>query len=172
MLLHLTRSRPLSLMLRRTYRLSARLDVLPEEHDAIRSHGLDRFEVFADPYRDHVLARADAARERVKALPWFSAEPEKDALTSVWQNSRELTLLVRARLCFRITIGDLITGVSITNYSLNDISKIERILHNSVDLIARTVTTALQYQHEHEDLLTPGKPKDETTPPDKWPSSW
>lgn len=171
MMLHIARSRPFAFFFS-TYRIDARLEVSPEEHQAIRAHRLDKFEIFHDPYRDHLAAQAEAARGRVKALPWFSKTPEADALLTVRETGRELAFLIRARFAFRITVGNLIAGVSITNRGLNDIAKIEHVLHESVDAIAGTVAAALAYEHGDQDVLAPSRPEDDVTPPNKWPASW
>lgn len=173
MMLHMVRSRPHTLLLLRTYRLDARLEVAPDERAVIRAHKLHKFEIFADPYRDHLLARADAARDHQKALPWFITRDE-DRAALYRELGRELAALVGARLCFRITIGNLISGISITNRRLTDIAKVEHVLHKSVDAIAATVAAALRYQDHYEDIHAPGdeedQPRDAT--PGEWSSSW
>lgn len=170
MLLHIVRSSPRRWLLLRSYRIDARLELSPQELQVIRSHRLHRFEVFVDPYRDHLRARADAAYSRQKALPLFLLDGHQ--LRSLWlETVRELSLLIRARFAFRITIADLIAGVSITNPSLNAILDIEHVLQASVDAIAGTVSAALDYQDGHESITAPEDP-DTGTPPDQWTKSW
>lgn len=170
MLLHIARSTSRSIFLSRTYRLSARLETSPDELAAVRHHRLDRYEIFADPYRDDLIARAEAAKKRGDAVGWLVDTPQ--AVGTIWlELAREMTLLVRARMTFRITLGDLVSGVVVTNPSLNAIRSIEQVLIDSVDAIASTVADALAFQHQQEDVLAPGHP-DPTTPPSDWTSSW
>ena len=173
MMLHITRSRPYILFPFRTYRLDAKLDVTPQEYAVIRAHKLHKFEIFSDPYRDHIYARADAARQRAKALPFLTATPEQH-ISVACETWREVALLFRARFCFRITIGNLISGISITNRRLIEISKVEHVLHESVDDIAATVAAALRYQDRYEDVHAPGQNENEApaVSPNEWPSSW
>ena len=169
MLLHIARSRPRPFLLR-TYQIAARIEASPAELAAIHAHRLDRFEIFADPHRDYLLSRAQAARERQKALGWFVHTPED--LGTLWlETGRELTLLARARFSFRITIGHLVAGVVITNRSLNAIRRIEHVLADSVDAVAAIVAAALDFQHAHEDVLAPGTATTATAPND-WTSQW
>ena len=169
MYLHIARSRSRPFLFLH-YRLHARLEATATERAAIREHRLDRFEIFADPYRDYLLARADKARERQKAMPWIMDSPQQ--LGGLWlEIGREMTLLVRARWSFRITLGDLLRGVSISNPSLNAIRETERVLAESVDAIAATVRAALDYEHAGELVLAPAA-DDLGTPPDQWGSTW
>ena len=169
MLLHISRSRPRPFLFR-TYCLAARLEVSAEELSAIRAHRLDRFEIFADPFRDHLLARADKARERQRAMPWIMDTPQQ--VGALWlEIGREMTLLVRARWSFRITIGDLIAGVSISNRSLNAIRETERVLvalrrRHRRHRCGRARLPAGRRARAHAGRGRPG------TPPDEWGSTW
>ena len=55
------------------------------------------------------------------------------------ERSREHDIARRCETQQHITIGNLISGFSITNRRLNDIAKVEHVLHKSVDAIAATV---------------------------------
>ena len=176
MMLHITRSRPYILFPFRTYRLDAKLDVTPQEYAIIRAHKLHSFEIFHDPHRDHLIAQAEAARARVRAMPsvWFSKTPERDTLVAIRESWRENGYWIRSMLAFRITIGNLISGISITNRRLTEISKVENVLHQSVDDIEATVAAALRFQDGYEDVHAPGRDDDENRAvrPNEWPSSW
>ena len=174
MMLHIARSRPHTLLLLRNYRIDVRLDVSPEEHQVIRAHNLHKIEIFYDPHRDDLIAQAEAARARYQALPWFSGTHGHDTLTTVRESWRENAANIRALLAFRLTVGNLISGVSITNRRLSEISKVEHVLQACVDDIKATVDAALHYQDGYEDIHAPddddGKPRH--TNPSEWPSSW
>ena len=174
MMLHINRSRAHTILLFRTYRLEAKLDVTPQEYAVICANNLHRFEIFHDPHRDHLIAEAEAARARVKALPWFSKTPERDALISVRESCRESACWVRVIFAFRITIGNLISGISITNRRLTEIAKVEHVLHGCIDDIKATVDAALRYQDGYEDVRAPGNEEKESpdVTPSDWPASW
>ena len=158
----------------RRYNLSARLEVSPAERAAIYSHGLHKFEVFADDaYRDDLRRRADAARQRSPSM-FSMGEPSEIAIANgkiVLETMRELALLVRASRVFKITVGDLVNGVSVAHRSINDITDIERVLAKSVGVIAGTVASAVAFQDQAETVIDL-ETEDTGTDPATWGSAW
>ena len=163
MLLHLSRSR--SPWLRR-YRLSVKLEASPQELRAISDHRLDAHEIFADPFRDRLVERADAARARAAALGWWIDTDAKLAKLYL-ETARSLVLGIRARLAFRLTVGNLVRGVVVENGDLAAIVVIERALIACVDTLDAAVNAALSFEHQSEDVLAPGT-EDDTVPPSRW----
>jgi len=170
MLLHISRTRSRALF-RPRYRLSARLDLSPEERQAIYGHRIDRYEIFYDPKRDELVQRAHQADQRARALPWFSLSGERMLLNAGkdWlETIRYIGFMIRARAAFRLTVGDLVRGVTITNAKLAAIRQIETAITETVDHLNAAVEAGLAFDHQREDVLAPGE-DDQRIPPPAWP---
>ena len=165
MLLHLSRTRSWGL-----YRLTARLDLSPEERQAIYANGIHRYEIFHDPKRDELLDRAEAADKRLRALPWFPPNNQLAATVGKeWlESTRSLVLVIRALACFRLTVKHLVNGVTISNFDLAAIRQVEAAITDTVDHLQAAVAAAIAFEQKHEDVLAPGE-DDDRTPPPAWP---
>jgi hypothetical protein len=153
------------------YHLTARLDLSPEERQAIYAHGIHRYEIFYDPKRDELLLRAHQADQRARSLPWFPTTSEQ-MLANVgkeWlETIRYISLTTRALATFRVTVGDLVRGVTITNAKLAAIRQIEVAITEAVDHLNAAVEAGFAFDHQREDILAPGE-DDERVPPPAWP---
>ena len=177
MYLHCTGSTTRSLFGGRRYRATFKIIATDAEYRAIHEHGLGRLEITHDPVRDDFYKRAEAAHERHKALPiCYLPETPLQAAAIAGQHwlelSRQLALLARASLSFRVTVNDLVAGTSIMHRNINAIVEIKAILSKSVHAINSTVAAALEFQHGFENVLSTEAADDGTTPPNDWPAAW
>jgi hypothetical protein len=110
--------------------------------------------------------------ERIgRSRSWWVETPEELAKRAlgVWvETGRHLTLTTRALLAFRITVGDLVRGVSIENRNLMAMMEIERVLVTAIDALDTTVAAALGFERTSEDVLAPGEDDNGITPA-RWP---
>lgn len=134
-------------------------------------HELHRIEIFHDPIRDELDAKATSNHEKAKARGLF-VTTARDASAVCVSEFRALVSAISALLAFNITAADLLRGVTITNKSLRAISDIEQVLVDCIDQIDRALRTARSYSGETEDIFAPGTKDDATLPPNLWPSIW
>jgi hypothetical protein len=127
-------------------------------------------EIFYDPLRDALDAKAAAAHDKAKARGLFVSRA-RDAIPITVSEVSALSSAIRALCAFRITVGDLLSGVTITHRSLRNITEVERVLTECVDHIDRFLQSAGSYSADTEDIFAPG-PDDDTTPPADWPRMW
>jgi|SRR6185503_14853886 hypothetical protein len=167
---HLARSETRSFWGFARYQLSARLYVTPDERRILTRHRLQRIEIFHDPVRDDLEASTIAAHDSAKARGLFVTKV-RDAAAITASEISAITSAIRALRAFRITVGDLLDGVTITHRSLREIGHIEQILKDSIDDIDQSLQTAVAYSGETEDIFMPGT-DDDTTPPAEWPRVW
>jgi hypothetical protein len=167
---HISRSEGRSFWGFKRYQLSARVYLAADERRIIESHRLHRMEIFYDPLRDQLDASAAAAHDKAKARGLFVTHA-RDAAAIAASEFRALASAIRALRAFRITVGDLLSGVTITHRSLRNIGEVERVLTECVDHIDRFLQSAGAYSAETEDIFAPGA-DDDTTPPADWPRVW
>jgi hypothetical protein len=170
MLLHISRTSSWALFGPR-YSLTARLDLSPEERQAIYAHAIDSYEIFYDPKRDELVQRAHQADQRARALPWFSLSAQQmlaNAGRQWLETIRYIGLMARAHAVFSLTVGDLVRGVTITNARLAGIRQIETAITEAVDHLNAAVEAGFAFDHQREDVLAPSE-DDERIPPPAWP---
>ena len=167
---HISRSETRSFWGFKRYQLSARLYVAADERGILARHRLQRIEIFHDPLRDELEASAVTAHDRASAGGLFVTKARVAAAITASEVSA-LTSAIRALRAFRITVGDLLDGVTITHRSLREIGHIEQVLKDSIDQIDQHLQTAGAYSGETEDIFMPGT-DDDTTPPAEWPRVW
>ncbi len=155
----------------KTYRLSVRLYVDPEEQFIIRQHRLDRIEVFADPLRDAFADNATAAHDKAKARGLIVTRARDAAAISASEISA-LVSTVRSMLAFKLQVSDLLQGVTIQHRSLRAIADIETVCTDVIDRIDAAVRAARSYDHRSEDIFAPGNDQEETVPPGEWTRGW
>lgn len=134
-------------------------------------HQLSCIEVFHDPIRDELEAKATSEHEKAKAHGLF-VTAARDASAVCVSELRALVSAIRALLAFDITVADLLRGVTITNESLRAISDIEKVLIDCIDNIDRALHTARSYSDDTEDIFAPGTKDDASVPPHRWPNIW
>lgn len=137
----------------------------------MKRHGLQRIEIFYDPIRDELNARAERAHESAKSRGLFPTRVG-DASTVCASEISALVSTIRALLAFNITVVDLLRGVTITNRSLRAINEIEQVLIDCIDHVDQSLETARRYTDETEDIFGPGTNDDATVPPNQWPRVW
>ena len=166
MLLHLSRTRSWWGL----YRLTARLDVSPDERQAIFAHPIHRYEIFYDPNRDQLFDRAERADQRARALPWFPPNEKRLATEATYwlETIRSIVLSLRALATFRLTVKHLVNGLTITNYDLAAICQIEAAITDTVDRLNALVDAALAFDQQQQTVLAPGE-DDDRTPSSAWP---
>lgn len=171
---HIIKSPTRSLLGRKRYQLSARIDVDPEELRIIRHSRLDRIELFSDPVRQELFAAAAASHEKAKSYGLF-ASTARDATKVCGAEIRALVSTLRAVRAFEIHFGDLLNGgVTIAHTSLQAITIAEKALTECIDRIDHFVQAARSYSDGSEDFFAPGtsEPEPNDTHPRDWPFSW
>ena len=168
---HLARSTT-GLLFGTKYRLAIRLYVDADELRIIRQHALGRIEVFADPLRDAFAADAAAAHDKAKARGLF-VTTARDATAITASELTALVSTVRALLAFKLSVADLLRGVTIEHRSLRAISDIEKILTDYIDALDAAVRAAGSYAEPTEDIFAPDTDApDAGVPPRQWTRSW
>jgi len=168
---HISRSETRSLLGLKRYCLTAKIHLTPEELHIMEHHQLYRIEIFHDPIRDELEAKATSEHEKAKARGLF-VTAARDASAVCVSEVRALVSTIRALLAFNITVADLLRGVTITNQSLQAIGQIEQLLIDCIDQIDRALQSARSYAGEIEDIFAPGTNDDTTVPPNRWPNIW
>ena len=168
---HIARSETPSWLGRKRYRLTAQIHPTPQELQVIDRHRLARIEIFHDPFREELNANATAAHQKAKARGMFVTKAS-DAAAICGSEISALVASVRALLTFRITVADLLRGVTITHRSLQAIGEIEQVLTDCIDIIDRSVQAAHRYSDQTEDIFAPGAEDDTTVPPTHWARNW
>ena len=164
---HITRSQARSLLGFKRYRLTAQLHVTPRELEIIERQGLDRFEVFADPVREHLLANSAAAHDRAKSRGIFVTRA-RDTAAITGAEIAALVSAMRALLAFKINVADLLRGVTIEHTSLRSIGEIELVLTECIDHIEHVVQSGRAYADATEDVFAPDVDEDNTAPAATW----
>lgn len=168
---HVSRSQTRSVLGRRRYVLAVRLYLTPPERHIIERHRLMRIELFHDPRREQLEADAIAAHAKAKSHGLFVTSA-RDSLNICIAEISALVSSVRALLAFRITIADLLDGVTIQHRSLQAIGDIEHVLAACIDRIDHNVQAALSYSDQTEDIFAPGADDDTTVAPNAWARNW
>jgi hypothetical protein len=168
---HVARSETRSFFGFKRYCLMAKIHLTPQELHIMEHHRLYRIEIFHDPIRDELDAKAASEHEKAKARGLF-VTTTRDASAICAAELRALVSAIRALLAFNITVADLVRGVTITNPSLRAISEIEKVLVECIDHIDRALQTARSYSDETEDIFAPGTNDDTTVPPNQWSRIW
>ena len=168
---HVVRSETVSIFGLTRYRLSAQFRPTPDQLALIQHHRLHRLEIFHDPSREEFDAAAAAAHEKARALGFFVTKA-LDAASVCASEVRALAATIRALRAFKITLGDLLQGVTITNRSLRAIQDIERVIVECIDDIDRSLRAARSYSDQTEDIYAPGTEGDDAIPPRHWTRTW
>jgi hypothetical protein len=168
---HVSRSQTRSLLGCKRYVLAVRLYVTQLERDVVDRHRLERIELFHDPRREQFDADAMAAHANAKSHGLFVTKA-RDSTTICISEISALVSSIRALLAFRITVADLLRGVTIQHRSLQAIRDIEEVLTACIDSIDRSVQAALSYSDQSEDIFAPGPDTDTTIAPNAWVRAW
>ena len=168
---HVSRSETRSLFGFLRYRLTAQIQLTPQEMQVMERHRLRRIEIFYDPIRDELTGKAESAHEKARARGWF-VTTARDASAICASEIYAVVSAIRALLAFNITLDDLVRGVTITHSSLQAIGEIEQVLIACIDRIDQAVRSARSFADETEDIFAPGTEPDTGLPPNQWPRFW
>jgi len=168
MLLHLTRSQTRRWTGRRDYILRAALDCNADERRIILAHGLDRERAYTEPAAFELQSRAEAAHDRAYKLSVWKA---KNLPAIYWQTGKLLTLAIRSRFSFHVTVADLLRGAILQSSDLAEIREAETAINDAFVRLNDSVDQARRYETGDEFLVTPLE-DDAPAHPGNWPRHW
>src|SRR6266478_2034948 len=96
---HISRSETRSFLVFKRYCLTAKIHLTPHELHIMEHHRLYRIEIFHDPIRDELDAKATSEHEKAKARGLF-VTTARDASAICVSEIRSLVSTIRALLAF------------------------------------------------------------------------
>jgi hypothetical protein len=154
------------------YLLSVKIEVDPDELAIIKRHRLERIETFVDPVRD-AYDDAAAAAHAEAGKRGLIVTRGRDTLAITAAEVRALVATTRALRAFKISVADILNGVTIENRSLRQMADVEKVLVEFIDRLQAAVQAAAGFDHESEQVYAPGTDAaEDTVPAAEWVRTW
>jgi hypothetical protein len=154
------------------YLLSVKIFVDTDELTVIKQNRLDRIETFVDPAREAFEDAATAAHAEAGKRGVIVTRA-RDTAAIAAAEVRALISTARSLVAFKITVADLLRGVTIENRSLRAIADIEQVMVEFIDRLEAVVQAAARFDHRGEDAYAPGTDEpDAGVPPAQWARTW